>query len=512
MMRLLAVFALLALGASARGVTGVVVDDQDRPVPKAKISVWTFWVFDRTFHADGNGEFVYLKSSDWEGKVSQQTYTIVDATGKAMAKATVVMPWYGDVPLHMWTDRKGQFDFPLPDDTKGMMRILDGSGQPVARAKAICSDKSSANALLEMNAQGEHLFPALQNRTTTKRELRFHVTADGYAYSGAYFTEGQTLPLVFKLIPESPLMARIVDEDGAPVPGASVCLNDVNGRGKASDDFDSVGYDIMPVPIITIKDGTFVIPHLPGPGPAKSLNVQLTVFASGRCKIVRVFDLAELRKSGEIVLPRMCSLQGIIRPPAGIVLPEEMSLVMRLREQFGPTEPSEHFATADKNGRFAFEQLPPGTATIRLQIPRKKDPGWMLPAIRDLQLAGGGSPELDLTGTTGALISGCVRDQAGNPIEMAVVRLRHSGNPDGESMMADEALTDKKGNYTARVGSGKVEVYLDFCFLGEQSIRYKPGNQPTISVELSEGETRPGLDFTASPKNAVVEEPLKRKR
>jgi len=506
--RLLAVFALLALGASARGVTGGVVDDKGRPVPNAKISVSTFWVFDRTFHADDSGEFVYLKRSDWEGKVLQQIYRIVDATGKALPKATVIMPWYGDVPLLEWTDQKGQFDYPLPDDTTGMMHILDSSGKPVARAKAICSDKSSANDLLETNELGEHLFPALQNRKTTKRELHLHVTADGYAYSSAYFTEGQTMPLVFKLIPESPLKARIVDEDGAPVQGASVCLNDVNGRGKASDVFDSVGNNIMPVPIITAKDGTFVIHHLPGQDVAKSLNVRLTVFASGRCKIQRVFDLAELRKSGEIVLPRMCTLRGIIRPPAGIVLPEEMSLVMKLREQFGPAEPSEHYASTDKNGRFTFEQLPPGTATIRLQI-HKKDPGWMLPAVRNLQLVRGGSPELDLTGTTGALISGHVRDEAGKPIEMAGVRLRHSGNPDGEDQMADEALTDEKGNFIARIGSGKVEVYLQFYFLGDKSISYKAGNEPTITVELSEGEARSGLDFTASPKNAVVEEPLK---
>lgn len=500
MRRLLAVLAILAMGASAWGVTGAVVDSKGRPVAGAKLAIWTFWTFDRTFHADSKGEFVYIKSSDWDGTVSVQTYTIVDAGGKPVPKATVTMPWYNEVPLTFHTNKLGQFDYPFPADTKGKLRILDSKGAPVPHAKAISRGRFSDNEATITDENGEFSYPALQKiKKNIKRELRVHATAAGYAYGASYFTQGQPGPLVIKLWPEQVLKAKIVGEDGAPLRGASVCLNDLNGQ-KAINGFDSAGYDIMPVPIITAKDGSFSLHHLPSPAVAKSADVRLTIFAAGRCHIERVFDLAELRKSGKIVLPRMCALQGTIKPPVSGPLPDSLTLVMKLREKYGPSTPSEHYAYADKSGKFKFDKLPPGTAMIRLLAPRRHDLGWVLPAVRDIRIAPGEVKNYSFVGTTGALISGTVRDKAtGNPISTAVLNLQDATNPDGETLMSDETITDKDGNYSARVAAGKASVHLQFYFVNNKTVRYLDKDQPVVSIVASDGENKSGLDLTVSP-------------
>lgn len=509
MRRLLAIFGLMAIGVSAWGVTGTVVDNKGKPVAGAKIAIWTFWTFDRTFHTDSKGAFVYMKSSDWDGKVAVQTYKILDANGKPVPNATVIMPWYNQVPLTYRTNKRGQFDYPLPGDTKGTMRILDSAGVRVPRAKAVPSSGLGGPGETTTDANGEYSYPALQKRKVTKRELRVFASASGFAFGGTYFVAGQAKPLVIKLWPEQALKTTIVGENGAPVPGASVCLDELNSGKIAAGDFDAAGYDIMPTPIITPKDGVVALHHLPGGDIAKSANVRLTLFAPGRCKIERIYDLAELRKSGKIVLPRTCTLQGTIHPPGELSLPDNASVCMRLREDYGPPESSEHWVEVDKNGQFAFDKLPPGTATIRLVMSRKRDPGWVLPAVQSLKIQSGQAQKLDLTGTVGAVISGSVRDAAtGAPIAIAMLDLQHAGNPDGETSMRDDAITDEAGNYTARVASGKVDIYMAFCFVNHRRVSYKAKDRPRISVQLAEGETKTGLDFKVDPNAGEPETPL----
>jgi len=486
--------AVIAFGIPAWCFTGTVVDSHARPVAGAKVSLWTFWTSPRTFHTDRDGTFLYSRNVAADGTVYTTLYKIVDARGKPIPKAIVVVPWGNDAPFTLRTNAKGQFDFPIPGAWDGVYRVMDRACVPVPRARFLrgedgrhwMDDKTTDN-------RGEFRVADWQPDPEGKKEFGVSVIADGYTYASLDLDATHDRQAVIPLLPERKFTARIVDERGAPLRGVKVLLDEAHGKMKDGSHFDIAGFDLPSSWVKSGKDGSFTLRHLPDDNAMLFADMLLTIDAPGRARIERKFyRLADLRQAGTIMLPRACVVQGILRPPAGGMMPDDLGLEMKLSEDSEPLSTSDRFIGVGKDGTFRFDHLPPGEATILLSTTRRRTLGWVLPAVQHLRLAPGDVKNLELTGVTGAVISGTVRDKAtGKPIPSVALTIEDPGYPKGNWWM-----TEADGAYTLRVAPGKVRVYVSFVFVGDQRVDFDP--KEGITAEVADGENKTGMDIAIS--------------
>ncbi len=494
MKTILAVILLVALSVASWSFTGKVVDGRGRPVAKATVSLWMFWTGPRTFHADKYGELLYSRNTASDGTVYITICKIVGPDGKPVPDATVTLPWYNNSPIRFLTDAKGKFSFQPLGYWDGINRVTDRTGAPVPHAHIIRTeagqDWKNEN---ETDDKGEYRVPEWQPETGQKREFGVNVIADGYTYASVSVDADKTQQAVIKLSPERIFSARIVDEAGAPVRGARVVLDDANGKMKDGRGFSPPGFDIPAVRVISGKDGKFELRHLPDDNIMKSADITLTVGAPGRAQIVRrSYRMADLRKSGVIMLPRSATVQGVVRPPAGGKLVNDLILQMRLKEDGAPSVDSDRSATVGADGRYRFDNLPPGEAEIVLWTTHRRTLGWTLPAVEHLRITAGEVKDLDMVGSTGAVISGTVRDKAtGKPMSSTALTIEDASNPKGNWW-----LTERDGTYSLRVAPGKVRVYVSFVFVGDKQVYLDP--KDGVSAEVADGDNKTGMDLTAS--------------
>lgn len=494
MNRVLAILAVMALCAPAWGITGKVVDNKGKPVAKARVNIWIFWMTDRTYRADGKGEFIHSKLVFMDGTVHPSKYRIVDAAGKPVPKAIVTLPWGGPVePTTLFTNQKGEFTYQPPGDSKGVIRVLNSAGKPVPRAKAIFTWSVGKDETV-MDDKGEY-YEGITTFPRDKSELMADVVADGYTYASTYFSPDPEKRPVIRVWPDRVVKTRVVDEKGAPLQGVKVARSNATAEMKSGVGY--VSYILEPIPggIITRKDGSFELHHLPGADVAKSAFVSLEMDAPGRAKIKRTYQLAELRKSGKIVLPREAILRGTLLVPNGKTIPDDTLLLMSLTEDSYSVWPPNHSVKLGKDGMFRFSKLPPGKATIEFWTSHKRTMGWTMPAVQNLRIVPGRVTNLELTGTIGAVISGTVRDEAtGNPIPSTVLSVKHAGNPNGEPIWADT-----EGKYSVRVAPGKVTVYLGFTFVIVKGRVHSNKDLPVMSLEAVDGQDKAGVDLSVVP-------------
>ena len=485
-----AILAVVALSAPAWGFTGKVVDSKGRPVAKAKVGIWTFWTSGRAYHADRNGEFVAYRNIASDGKVYGTNHKVVDADGKPVPNAIAIVPWSNDGPFRSVTDRKGQFTFEVPGYWDRVYRVTDSAGAPVPRAKVIRDSMSE----IVTDDKGEYPLEGLGRDTADGKEGSVNVLADGYTYASVSLPDAEKVRgITIKLRPERIFKAKIVDENGAPLRGARVIVEETSGKMKDGGGFYFSGFSLPAVWITSGKDGYFELRHLPDPAAVKSAQMALTIDAPGRARIERrTYQLAELRKSGKITLPRACVVQGTLRPSAGGKLLDDLLLKIRLVEDGPPVYESERYAGIDKDGKYRFDNLPPGEATIIMSTSHRRTIGWTLPAAQQLRIAPGEVKTLDLAGATGAVISGIVRDKAtGNPLGSAALTYEDAANPKGNWW-----VTEDDGTYSIRVAPGKVTVYVNFIWAGDKQIDFD--RKDGISLEVADGQDKSGVDLSVS--------------
>ncbi|MDO8585769.1 MAG: hypothetical protein Q7T82_01905 [Armatimonadota bacterium] len=490
MRRVLVVLTVLALSAPAWGITGKVVDNRGRPVAKAKVGIWTFWTSGRAYHADRNGEFVAYRNIASDGTVYGTNHKVVDADGKPVPNAIAIIPWGNNGPIRSVTDKKGQFTFEVPGYWDRVYRVKNSAGAPVPRAKVIRDSMSE----IVTDDKGEYRLEGSRRATADGKECSVNVLADGYTYASVTLPDAEKARwVVVKLRPERIFKARIVDENGAPLRGARVIVESATGEMKDGGGFSFAGFDLPAVWITSGKDGYFELRHLPDPAGVKSAQMELTIDAPGRARIERrTYRLAELRKSGKITLPRACVVQGTLRPPAGGKLLDDLLLQMRLVEDGPPVYESERRARIDKDGKYRFDNLPPGEATITMSTSHRRTLGWTLPAAQQLPIAPGEVKTLDLAGATGAVISGIVRDKAtGNPLGSAALTYEDAANPKGNWW-----VTEDDGTYSIRVAPGKVTVYVSFIWVGDKQVEFD--RKDGVSLEVADGQDKSGVDLSIS--------------
>lgn len=495
MKRLLMVLTAIVLSTSCWSFTGKIVNNNGKPIAKAKVAAYMFWTTDRTFHTDAKGEFVYLTMAvaDFTHVVK---FKITDKNGKPVQNATVTIPWDHDVPTLLSTNERGVFNCPVPNDSKGLMRILDKTGHPVPGAKAVMTSlRPNWKDEYVMNDKGEFQYRNIQTNRQTEKELLFIVAPDGYTYASSYYHVGQKEPLVMNVWPERLTKARVVDESGRPVQGATVVIDNVRAKIGTSKEFNISPHPDSTAKMKTSKDGSFLLRHLPGKEFEKSTAITMTFDAPERSRIERrEYQLTDLRESGKIVLPRACAVQGFVCLPVGAkAMPENLMLEMNLQEEGSPAYESDHWTGIGKDGSFRFEKLSPGTATIILGSMHKSSLGWVLSAVQNLQIGSGEVKNVNLTATIGAVISGCVLDKdTGKPVS-GVLMVEHTGSPNGESW-----YIDNEGKYSIRVPAGKVNIYVSFVFTKNTRVDYDPKDRPVISLEVTDGEDKPGQNMSIS--------------
>jgi hypothetical protein len=491
--------AVSALPLSAVTLKGKVVDNKGKPVAGARVILSVDFATDRSFRADETGEFVLFTGRNLDGTVFGYTSKVIGSDGKPAPRATMIAPDGPNQPPSVSvTNAVGTFIYDVPEESKNVYRVLDAAGAPMPHAKVwLSSMKSTRKSEMVMDDKGEYSLKKGQEPVTRqKKQVFVRVVAAGYTYATEYFTATDKQIMV-RLQPDRPLKARVVGEDGSPLQGAKVTLL----YASAGDEFGrafSFGpeSDRSPVAVTTGKDGAFTLCHLPGGRNARSAQVTLRLDGRGRSRIERIYRVEGLAKSGKIVLPRECIVQGTLYPPGKVgALPERLLLRMTLKENGALDQPSYHDADIGKDGKFRFDKLPPGKALIILWAYRTRPLNWVMPAVQNLVISPSEVKNLELVGTTGALISGVVRDKTtGNPIPRAFLNVQHPGNPQGEN-----ALTDKDGKFTIRVAPGKVSMYVESIFNGDKPVRYEENDRSVVTVEVADGQDKSGVDLSVGP-------------
>lgn len=488
----------LAICVPASAITGKVVDDKGKPVAGAKVFVDCSYTAEQVFHADEKGEFVYFRHANPDGMTTTVTIKVVDSKGNPVPGAQAAMfkridPFMdSDVPDVTQTDASGSFVYQTPEPFKGVIRVRDSGGASVARAKLISTQINPARTSeTDLDEKGEFAFPSGEVNPSESTIVSLRVVADGLTFGEGSFDRTKPKPVTITLWPEQLVKLKVVGEDGQPLSGISV--------------YYTAGFSLKSgarrrvwasSPTITSDtDGGFELRHIPSKEIAGEIGVSLTLDGPGRARTEKHFENVDLQKVGNIVLPREVVIKGVVYPPG-----KTGSLPPGLRVTL--TVPDEHtralaHATAEvaTDGSFKFDKLPAGTVDVRLSSRRVKSPlEWTVPAVRNLRLTSGDVKNLELVGVTGSLISGVVTDKTtGNPIR-AGLSVMHEGNPEG-----DGVRTDKDGKFSTRVAAGNVTVRADMIMVGDQTIDYDQKDRPSISVQVTDGQDKSGVDMAISP-------------
>ncbi|MBZ0134848.1 MAG: carboxypeptidase-like regulatory domain-containing protein [Planctomycetes bacterium] len=219
------------------------------------------------------------------------------------------------------------------------------------------------------------------------------------------------------------LSGLVVDDFGSPYPDATVQAQEVGGQA---------------VTVKTNDEGAFTFAKLPSGQPivltasnaygdtSKSVNTKL---APGATKL-----------KSPLVLPRDTAIRGVVRhAETGLPLDGASVTLLGSGDEFGRTYKTQDAKQTDAGGAFAFEKLTP--SPYRLQISLE---GFAPRILNNVE-----PPEsLVIELSPGAVISGTVSDQGGNPIANAKISCDFRAEP--AQYFHTETLTDAAGFYAVK--------------------------------------------------------------
>jgi protocatechuate 3,4-dioxygenase beta subunit len=273
------------------------------------------------------------------------------------------------------------------------------------------------------------------------------------------------------LEPAVEVRGLVVDRGGQPVSGAEVYAGKDLRRLRFATD---AGVPIDRKPEATTgADGRFVLPDLRR-GERLDLEVRAAGYRPGSAAGVPAPNTRPVR----IVLDRGVRVAGRVvdaggRPVAGA------ELELRSERPGGERGIIRHVGgatartAADADGRFVFDGIPPGGATLDAWAA-----GFQPAQGRDLRLPPEGVDGLEVELDRGAVIAGRVRTSAGDPVEDARVVCGSAA-----------AVSDADGLYRLEgipTGRRKVQLlhrdYLPF----DRELDVRPGDNP-LDLVLAEG-------------------------
>ncbi len=432
---LLAGFAGYSFAREAKEIkcSGKVIDDQGKPVAGAKVTLFNVTVVMETSEFDvkpvqnvitkADGVFT-LKMPNNYNDSTEQLLIVVEKEGQAIGWAN-------------WHSRKNlEIDIVLGKPKVLAGQIIDESDNPVSDAEVsmsfmVIQDKGKHHYMLgkaseelfaaKTDAEGRFTF----NRIPANASAEFTITKTGRATINTFdptnFSGGKLkyVPGQADIRIESPIETKIdgiVVEKGTDKPVAGVRLMLVKGRDQPN--FGNK-------PVVSKDDGTFTINSLV---PGKHI-LQLVPTKEGMAdwvvELVEVTTEPAGTKSGVKIEVVKGGLLEIVVTEAVSKKPVEKVNVILLNKQN-----SQRFgAQSDKNGLAQIRLLP---GEYQIQGVHKKDysSGTQQESvtIEDNKTT---NIEIQLTGKP--KVTGVVRDQAGEPVEGATIKLCPMGNYNTET-------------------------------------------------------------------------------
>lgn len=356
-------------------------------------------------------------------------YRVIATLGAAQAQLSVTLPEDGaraSVVLDL---------LPLDQTLSGSVRWADGTAfrgsvvlTPVSaefRGVGGAGPLLGAGSIVAtIAADGAFRIERLARGTYGVRVLG----TDGFGAQGPLATLPADKPYAFVLpAGAETVTGRVLDAtSGEPLAGAEVVA--MSGRGRSG----GTGWRG-----VADGDGRFTIGRL-------SYPVTLSAKAPGYAAAQRLVEKAQ----GEVALrlTRTARITGRVRTKDGAPAPGAVVVAALLG---GGGEPRTR-AVADREGRYALEELRAGAVTVFV-----RGGGWVSPELGDVQAdgynplatiaPGGGTLSLDLTAVPAARLSGRVLEAGGAPVAGAVVRA--SGRSGGARL--DWSLMNALGTDTA---------------------------------------------------------------
>jgi large repetitive protein len=433
-------------------IAGQVTDWADEVLEPNKVHVWINCASGVLLmvRPDANGDYTIAH-------VPEGTYTVT-----AYSRLAKFTP-QSDVSVTVG-ETTSDIDFVGAAEGSISGTVSDSSAAPVdANEVHITVDCGTSGVrAAEPNADGAYLITDVPEGTYT-------VTALSVAYSfppvsNVTVAAGEeTSGIDFEAAAEGKIAGQVFESDGeTPIAGAYVALEPIpEGRDPSLATTDPNGsYLLLNVP----PGSNYTVKATHGDDPNDPNTLQPVAQATG----ISVTE-GQTTESVDLTAP-----SGAISGSLSVAV--EGALVTAMKVDTWRTST----ATADANGDYLIDNLPPGTYRVSV-----KATGYFAPSLSDVSVTQGETTGQDFTLTTEGVITGRVTDGSNGIAGAMVTALDGEG---GVSSAAPPAITDPNGDYVLghlAAGSYTVHVAAD-GYIGDS----------TVDVTVTVGQTTSGIDFS----------------
>ncbi len=375
------------LGAG-KTIHGMVQDDNGSPIAGVRVDIdgMANQTYDFSATTDDSGHF------SWDGAPSEPVQLSFSKEGYAQ-KQNVTLPPDQDnvVTMHAPRQLQGQ--------------VLDAdSGDPVTNFTVRAGKRQDANSDNIYGRVEDHDFATPDGAFTLSLDEEddnaVRVTSDDYATQVASFPDAQNgvIQMTIKLKSSPSLKGVVLAPDGTPAPGVSVAATRPNAHGSGTVQLQGIhlsSWDTASKVVTTDANGQFTLPSPPDAGIVVAVGEQ--GFASAPVDQVRASPTLTLQAFGRI--EGTLNIGG--QPAAG------KELYFNQSNTGIQTDFNSYKTTTDDQGKFAFEQLPPGEGNITRLI-RPMPNMWTYSDKTDVTVKSGETTQVTL-GDSGAVVTGTVR-------------------------------------------------------------------------------------------------------
>lgn len=417
--------------APAAAVAGLVVDEAGRPVPGAEIEAFP------TEAPLPEGEV-----SGWSRTDSLGRFRLDGLRPKERLTARVLASGFAllESPMPpLAPEPATPVRLALQRGRTVVGTIVDAAGSPIQGAEVLAYP-------LDPAAQPESLLraKAREMRGATGRDGTFSLPAVGAGQidlalraagagpkwlRGVDVPPGQTPLDLGRIVlgPESPLRGSVIDEAGSPVSGAKVTAVPLVSLPRPGD------FAASPPATLTDEAGQFALRGLEE-GVKVLLRGEQAGFLPATLEVALAVDPAPVL----LTLKPAAALRGsVVDEEAKPVEGARVVLVTQAARGDRPLATS----ASDRTGAFTFAAVPPGSHRLAVQAAGYL--AWSQPLTVD----SGSPPEpVEVRLKRGAVLSGRVLSERGQPVEGAEVSLSSEGEP-AVGLTAPQTISDAEGSY-----------------------------------------------------------------
>jgi hypothetical protein len=338
-------------------------------------------------------------------------------------------------------------------------------------------------------------FTYMQSKGDTA-SLTFAAVAEGYSYGCNRSQQGS---VKIKLSPEFRLRGRVIDERGKPISGARVRIAELGAASRDGEGLVEFPPNSTWISAITDKNGSYVLGHLPDPERFNYYEWSIEVHKQGRASIRKRLDQRYLPKEVATVEPLGCAAEGALYLPCeNATAPAGIPIAINVVSEQGWEE---RRTETDRNGRFYWNELPPGEASMMLLPPgsdritsedRREMRPWVAPALNDLTLDPKRPLKVEMTLAPGTVVRGVAKTPDGRLAKGVSLVVKHAGIAD-ESSRQERVYVNDIGEFAARVIPGNIQMTVEQYQNG-----YYQSDEPDSSFHVSQGDGK-NVELTVRP-------------